>query len=164
MKKETRLDMIAASFTLIFGIAILILSTGIEVKAKNGDVGSAFLPVVIGWMMVVLSIIYGVSALLEGRRAGKAAVEVDEQEILKTDNKKIFLSFILMVSYAVLLKPIGFLISSILYLFLQINVMTDKPTAKQRIFFAVLSIIVSVLINYIFVNWFSMALPDGILG
>ena len=69
-----------------------------------------------------------------------------------------------MVSYAVLLKPIGFLISSILYLFLQINVMTDKPTAKQRIFFAVLSIIVSVLINYIFVNWFSMALPDGILG
>lgn len=42
MKKENRLDMIAASFTLIFGIAILILSTGIEVKAKNGDVGSAF--------------------------------------------------------------------------------------------------------------------------
>lgn len=108
MKKENRLDMIAASFTLIFGIAILILSTGIEVKAKNGDVGSAFLPVVIGWMMVVLSIIYGASALLEGRRAGKAAVEVDEQEILKPDNKKIFLSFILMVSYAVLLKPMDF--------------------------------------------------------
>ena len=58
MDKEQRLNFISALFTLIIGVVFLILSRGIEVKAKNGDVGSAFFPALVGGLMVILSVLY----------------------------------------------------------------------------------------------------------
>ena len=136
-------------------------------KAKNGDVGSAFLPIVVGGMLVVLSLIYLGSTLLEikqRKNRGEEAEEEQIEEILKPDNRKIALTFVLLAAYVLLLKPVGFVITSIVYLFLQMNVMSDEPTVKQRVVFAVLSVIVPVIVYYVFVNLFSMVLPAGILG
>mgnify|MGYP000962542430 FL=1 len=50
------------------------------------------------------------------------------------------------------------------YLLFQVNLMTDHPTKKQEAVFIALAIGVPIIVNLIFVNGFSMALPQGILG
>ena len=91
-------------------------------------------------------------------------LEKQEEMELKDNYKKVILSFIYLIVYAAMLKPLGFVISSICYLFFQINIMTEKPDKKQEIVFIVLAVCVPVIVNLIFVNVFSMALPQGILG
>ena len=162
MDKEQRLNFISALFTLIIGVVFLILSRGIEVKAKNGDVGSAFFPALVGGLITsIISVRKKQNVVLSNEEKG---LEKQEEMELKDNYKKVILSFIYLIVYAAMLKPLGFVISSICYLFFQINIMTEKPDKKQEIVFIVLAVCVPVIVNLIFVNVFSMALPQGILG
>lgn len=171
MDKEQRLNLISALFTMIIGIAFLFLSRGIEVKAKNGDVGSAFFPILVGVLMIILSAVYLITTIIALKKKqnivitdAKKSSQKEEVTKLKDDYKKVIWSFAFLIVYAALLKPLGFVIGSMCYLFFQVNLMTDHPTKKQEAVFIALAIGVPIIVNLIFVNGFSMALPQGILG
>lgn len=163
MGKKQRQDLIAASFTLILGMLELIFSMDIVVKAKNGDVGSAFMPRVVGSLMIILSLLYGYFTIRTIRKNRTAGATAEAEETEETENsKKVYLTFVLLVCYVVALKPIGFLLSSIIYLLLQMNVMAENPKLKDRIFFGIIAIVAPIFVNTLFVNVFSMMLPQGI--
>lgn len=74
-----------------------------------------------------------------------------------------YLTFVLLVVYVFTVKPIGYVISTAIYLFLQMYVLSCFE--KKRIWvFALIAIIVSPLLFYIFRAFFDVLLPAGILG
>jgi hypothetical protein len=68
-----------------------------------------------------------------------------------------------MALYALLITKVGFLITTTVYLFIQINILSPKQSRKH-LMFAIISVVASVVIYYIFVKVFNLMLPAGILG
>lgn len=78
----------------------------------------------------------------------------------------VILTFVCMFLYALALKPIGFIISSFVYLIVQIIVLTPKGKLTKNVIILalVIALITSVLVDWLFVTQFSVLLPPGILG
>ena len=74
-----------------------------------------------------------------------------------------WVSGILILVYVIAIYYIGFLIPSIIYMFLQILLYT---TTKKRnwILYTILSLAIPAIIYFGFRNYFHLMLPAGILG
>lgn len=164
-------DVTAASFTLIVGVLVLIFAQGIEVKAQNGDTGSAFFPIVVGSGLVILALVYLGMALVSLKKQAALGIAEEAQTALtdeeKQENKistfKLIASFAILVIYVALLSSVGFIITSIVYLFLQMLIMAEDRSKKQIIKIVIAAIVAPFIINFIFTNWFSLMLPQGLL-
>ena len=64
--------------------------------------------------------------------------------------------------YVALLKPLGFVISSVLYLELQMCIMVQKER-RRPLKFLIISIVSVVVIYFVFHNLLQLMLPNGIL-
>lgn len=68
-----------------------------------------------------------------------------------------------MLLYMIAFQPVGFVVSSIVYLFLQMLLLSDK-TNRKILLFAVIAIILPVAVDALFVYVIKMPLPVGIFG
>jgi len=80
----------------------------------------------------------------------------------KINSFKVILTLLAIFVYIFLLEKIGFIIATILYLFIQFNIFYKD--SKKIILYLGISIITSFLIYYAFLKYFSLMLPRGILG
>jgi len=80
----------------------------------------------------------------------------------KINSIKVILTLLAIFVYIFLLEKIGFIIATILYLFIQFNIFYKD--SKKIILYLAISIITSFLIYYTFQKYFSLMLPRGILG
>jgi len=135
----------------------LFTSTG-----RMGDPGPALLPRIISTLVISLSIILLFNTIVAIIRAGRSAAAEVEAQKSAVDKRAILLTFGLFVYYFFALHPLGYILCSIIYVFLQMLVLSGKPSIKQLILFAGLSVGVPVLVYYIFVNLFYLFLPRGI--
>lgn len=157
MVKKINTQNVAIFILLILSIILFVAAQDIETgaaMAKGGD----FMP------KVCSGIFMGLSALLLILNIIK---EKDNKEIEDKDSKSInvkgFLYTLgLLFIYILLLKPIGFIIMSIIYLFLQILLFSPKEKRNYMLFITI-SIVVPVAVNYLFINVFSLILPGGLL-
>ena len=70
-----------------------------------------------------------------------------------------------LIGYAALMKPVGFIITSIIYVFLQILILTPikKRSRKVMGIAAVMAVTFSTVLYYVFTKYFMVLLPPGIL-
>ena len=94
--------------------------------------------------------------------AKKDPAEAEKTEDTADDKKGMLLTILCMVGYAALFEPLGFIISSALYLFLQITVLSNQKNRKLPLF-AVISLVTSVFIYVVFVYLINMPLPMGLI-
>ena len=129
MTNKTR-DILCSIIVLAFGAAMIYFVKDVR-RVIRTDVGSAFVPTLIGWCIVVT----GASKLLYSIFTG-----------LKEESKKIVFdqdffggigTIILMVLYMLAFQPIGFIVSSAVYLFLQMLILSDKTNRRIFLFAAV---------------------------
>ena len=118
---------------------------------KN-DVGSAFFPKVISVAMIIFAVICLVQAL-----------RMEEKESKKTDSDKKggWLTVLLIAGYVVIFEPVGFIISTMIYLFLQILVLTPAEKRKWPVIIAI-SVIAPLAIYTLFVYVINTPLTKGI--
>ncbi|MCG8482940.1 MAG: tripartite tricarboxylate transporter TctB family protein [Clostridia bacterium] len=159
MTKEKK-DFFSGLFFLVFGIGMYIYSYSIPNPTQAG-VGAGFLPRMVGAIFVILSIALIVSTKIEMKRMTKeAAKEVKKNKI---DKRSVLLSIGALFIYVILLKSVGFILMSILYLFVVINLLS--PNEKRNLpLFIIISIVVPVGVYFLFVKGFDLMLPSGILG
>lgn len=140
----------------MFGIASKITNTGIT------SLGAGFMPILVSIFIVILSVIIIVGAVVNI----KANKEIKEEESQKTsvDIKGVAATIVLLACYMTLLKPIGFIIISIIYMFLQMYLLAHEITKKKLILYMLISTAAPFIVNYIFKEFFSLMLPSGILG
>lgn len=163
MQKDDKLNLITGGFMLLFGISLFVLAGQVESKHLSGDIGSGFLPTLISILIIFLSIILLVRTFWHLRKQ----VVVSNNEA-STDNelnyKAVALSFANLVLYVLLLKPVGFILSSVLFMAFQMALMSpEKSTAKRALIWGVSSAVVAVAVYFIFAFVFSMPLPAGLL-
>lgn len=155
MTNKTR-DILCSIIVLAFGAAMIYLVKDVK-RVIRSDVGSAFVPTLIGWCIVVT----GASKLLYSVFTG-----------LKSENKKIVFdqdffggigTIVLMVLYMIAFQPVGFVVASAVYLFLQMLLLSDN-TNRKVVLFAIVSVLLPLAVDALFVFVIKMPLPVGIFG
>lgn len=154
MKTGKISEVIFNMFLFLAGIVLLISAQSIEVGAAMGQ-GGDFLPKLCSVFWVIIS----------GLMLASSAFKYTAQSEEKGNIKGFLLTLVLLFLYVLLLKPIGFVITSSLYMFLQMLLFVpgELINKKRLILFAVISILLPVLVNLLFANVFSLILPAGIL-
>ena len=148
-------DIVIHMVLLIFGVGLWVSAQGIEVGAAMGQ-GGDFMPKLCATIWVLLSALLLVSSFIEKK---------SEKEKSEGSVKGFFATLVLLFVYILLLKPVGFVITSILYMFVQMLLFVPKEQLEKKriVSFAVISVILPILVNLLFVHVFSLILPAGIL-
>jgi len=155
--KEKYWDLCAGIFLFLFSIALFY--GGMTVKTLEvSTFGSGFFPKILAVMLAVTSV-----PIIIG---GAAKAKADDSGTAKSAPMRwqgVLMTFVLMAAYAGLISTVGFMITTAVYLFLQMNILAAKHN-RRLVLFAVVSVVSAVAINYTFVKVFNLMLPAGFLG
>ncbi len=148
-------DILVSVVFIILGAFILLQSIGVE-PLMNNDVGSGFFPKVVG---LVIMAIAGAKLVLSLKEEDDGVVE----KTTEGDMAGGWITVILIGLYVLAYQSVGFLVSTAIYLFLQILVLCPKEK-RNFLIFGLVSLITPVFIYTMFVYIINMPLPKGILG
>lgn len=142
----------------IVGVALFIAAQGIRTGAAMGQ-GGDFMPKLCSTVWLGLSGIMLVLGFCGGKKTSVKACQT------KTNIKGLLMTLALLFVYILLLNSVGFMIMSVIYLFLQILLFTPKEqrTKKTYIIIAVLSLVIPITVDILFANVFSLIMPAGLL-
>ena len=152
-------DLIVSIFYTIVSVAMLILASMLP-KSMVMAIGPDFMPTVIGILTLVLSVILLIHTIAKLRKGEEVTGEKDN-----SDYKRVVASLVLATIYVNILMPVGFIISTLLYLVLQITVLApdDKRTKKDLIKYAIITVVFTLVVYFLFRYGFKIILPQGIL-
>lgn len=148
-------DMLCSAIFLAFGCVMLVLSQRIRHLIPS-DLGSGFVPAFLSICILVTAGAKLALTLLNKKPA---------KPIAKGDSDLLggIGTVGLMLVYVVTFEPVGFLLSSMIYLFAQIMLMSNKDNRKP-VLFAAISVLLPLGIALLFAFAIKMPLPVGILG
>lgn len=140
---------------MIVGIALWLSAQQIEVGYVMGQ-GGDFMPKLCAGLWILISApLIMTSAMMPNNKDENAGIHV----------KGFLGTLILLIVYVFLLKPIGFVLTSIVYMFIQMMMFVPQELRSRNnyILFVVISVALPIIVNLVFVNVFSLILPTGIL-
>jgi len=134
---------------LFIGIALFISAQSIKAGATN-SLGGDFVPKLSTGLWVVVTALLFFTGL---KSSASESEQMNMMGLLKT--------FVLLLVYIALLKTLGFIVCSILYLGVQMYLFLPKElhSKKNYILLGVIAVIVPILTDIVFVNVFSLILP-----
>lgn len=153
MNNKTR-DIICSIIFLITGAFLFQQSLGI-VPIMEKDLGSGFMPKVIAVSLMITALLKLLLTFV------KKITNSDKKE--ETDNLGGLLTIGALLLYVLTFEVIGFILSTTIYLFLQITILSNEKNRKL-VLFAIISVGVSVAIYTLFVYVINRPLPVGMLG
>ena len=149
-------DLICGICGLIFSAVLFLLSVQIG-KKESTAIGADFLP------KIVAVILFAMFAIVTFRGVKQAKSQTDEKALTYRPNYTgVAIIFVAMIVYVSFLKSIGFIITSCIFLFLALCLMTKKEE-RNYIKFAVITIIAVLFIYFVFMEVFGIRIPKGIL-
>lgn len=159
-------DIVPAVAVILFGIAFY--AGSFQIQPTTSDVlGSRFFPQAAAILLVVLGIAQIVTAMRK-----KPEGQVSEASAAGASGEKagVNIPFLLTVAalfaYYVLIRLVGFTITSICYLLFESWVLMPEESRnnkKMKLIVVATSILVPLFLNYIFYYVFSIKLPQGSL-
>ena len=154
MKEKTR-DIISALALIAVSLFGFYLSKDIPEPFREYDIGAAFLPRLVLGLIAALAVLKIIVSLIENKTA--VLEPKDKSQFFKG-----FSTIILVGIYCFCYKPVGFLLDTLIYLFLQIVIVTPKE--KRKIWkILLIDIIATVVVYLIFTKGFSVKLPHGLI-
>lgn len=153
MTKKVKEILISVVFMLV-GIFIYLQAMNIKPLMKN-ELGSGYFPKVVAGTMIVLSIL---NIFLNLRKT-----HIEDESNTKSDLFGGLSTIALIGIYSFLYQKVGFLIGTSIYLFLQILILAPKEK-RNIMLFAIISVVFSVFVYYLFTRIINMPLPKGIFG
>ncbi|MGE4214328.1 MAG: tripartite tricarboxylate transporter TctB family protein [Anaerotignaceae bacterium] len=125
-----------------------------------------FMPRFWGACLLILSLILVLRGIKQRKEAVASGVDFKNgvslfQQI--ADNREVVLSFVYLGIYVVTMKGIGFLITTIAFLFGEILLLTPKKDRNYILTFVV-ALVFACAIDFVFVRFLNVLLPAGIFG
>lgn len=147
-------NIICSTFFLLFGTGMFF--EAIKIKPLMGrDLGSGFMPKLIAIAIIMAAVATLVMALKKQPDTNTKKSDMDAKGGL--------LTIACIAAYVVLYDTLGFLVSTFLYLFIQILILSNEKNRKLPLFF-VIALVTSVFVYTLFVYVIGMPLPMGILS
>ena len=169
IKLEKYEDWLVALFYLIITVVYAVQIPSIKITSIS-PIDSAFLPIILSAGMGILTVCQIYQAIKKQKKMAQAAAEnadadanaetVDAEDA--PDYGRAIMTLAASLLYVALLNPLGFVISSVVYLELQMCIMSPKDKRKP-VKFLIISIITVLVIYFIFHNLLRLMLPNGIL-
>jgi len=151
MSNKTR-DILCGIVFFTLGALIFSGARAISPIIEN-EVGSGFVPKFVAAVLMSLS---GLLIALALYRKDAATTKVGE------DIRGGMSTIMALAAYVLLFDKLGFLISTALYLFAQITILSDEKNRKLPLF-GVVSVVTPIIVYFLFVKGFGLMLPSGIL-
>lgn len=153
-------DIVVSVFFMVISTALIIMAKMLP-KSKVMEIGPDFMPTVIGVVALVLSAIL---LFLSVKNFKMHAAEIDASSIEACDYKRVLSSVILMLIYVFALRPVGFIISTLVFLFFQMAVLApdEERNKKDLIKLAIIDVIFTMVVFFLFRYGFKIVLPAGI--
>ena len=151
-----------------FGIAALLFSAfylmnAAQIKTRPkltpSYASAQIMPTLLGVILAVLSIV----CIIQGIRRMKAPDEAEETKKKgKGDLMAVVLTFAVIIGYILVMPTLGFILSTILYLFLQMLILA--PAEKRNyVLFAIVAVVFTALVFVAFRVGLQQLLPRGII-
>lgn len=164
-------DIIAGSALLAFAVAYVALSFGIPTFQGIGatPLTAQFVPQLWGTALIILSstlLVRGIRAYRKAKPTQPEAAKKPLPQAIRefaSRNREVILTFAVLFVYILLLDAVGFIIMSALFMFALMMVLSPKEKRKVLLP-AILSVVFSVGLDYVFVVLLRVLLPQGILG
>jgi putative tricarboxylic transport membrane protein len=154
METLKKREIAVGAFFLVLGLVFLFLTSAIP---RRQFIDAAFIPYVLAITMCILGV-------LQLREAFKLPNEEPDAAQDKADYRTVWKTLALVVAYAALLKPIGFPLMTIVYLFLQFVVLSPEDKKINYALYGLIAVVTSVSVYATFRYAFDMILPVGLLG
>ena len=145
------------------GVGMFVRSFGFQVSRIDSSGGPALFPRIV---IIILLLFIAIRIIMVSKSKEELGKKFHFLEIFQ-GSRLIFL--LMFLGYAVLMKPLGFVISSSLFLIIAVTFLYKKQygeritVKKGLILYPVILISVAVL-YYIFVNKLNVLLPGGIIN
>ncbi len=153
-------DIVVSVFFMVVSTALIIMAKMLP-KSKVMEIGPDFMPIVIGVITLALS-----SALLflSVKNFKMHAAEAEAEGADVCDYKRVLSSIILVLIYVFTMQPVGFILTTLVFLLLQMIVLSpdDQRTKKDIIKLAVIDVIFTLVVFFLFRYGFKIVLPAGI--
>ena len=154
-------DIVVGIFFAVLGAAMILLAKMLP-KSKVMEIGPEFMPTVIGMVILVLAL----ALLFLAVKNFKMHVQELEASNYKdtSDYKRVVLSILLVLVYVLTMKPVGFIITTLVYLFLQMYVLApeENRTKKDVITLLIIDVVFTFIVFFLFRYGFKIVLPAGI--
>lgn len=151
---------------VLFGIAVIVISSQIQTVVTSIAIGPDFMPRLIGVIFVILGLALVPEALKKQKAAAaEAAVPSEPHQLTYREMMQKYMHFIiwgLALIYALLMKSLGFLVDSILFMFVSMFLLTIREKKRNWIAIILVSIIVPTAVYIIFRQKFYLMLPIGL--
>lgn len=155
MDSYKRNELLAGLAMFGAGVAYLVLTLNLP---RRGLIDAAFVPLLLAIALCLL----GALQLWAWRKLpDKSAEPAEKTESI--DYPTVFKSLALVLLFTALLETVGFVIVTVLYLYAQFIVLTPAEQKVKHLQYALIAVISSVLIFYIFRHGFDLLLPVGLL-
>lgn len=154
-------DLAAGIFFLVLSVVLFAAANALP-PSLMGGLGSDFMPKILAIVTCILSF-FQIRAGFRTMRAYQPEQEAEED---KPEYLRVLATIAAFTVYVFVLSSVGFVISSIVYLFVQILILTpkEKRIPKGIALYAVLSVVFCAVVYVIFRFGLNVMLPAGILG
>ena len=150
-------NLLTSVLFLAFGVFMFIQSQGVKHKIAS-DVGSGYVPAFIAGCMIIVSVAKLIITLTRH--------DPDDNKVVKDDKSSTkggVVTVLIMLVYMLIFEPVGFIVSSIVFLFALMNWFANKGNRNIPLF-AVISVVMPVAVSALFNFVIKMPLPKGIIG
>lgn len=153
-------DIVVGVFFMALSAIMMVMAKMLP-KSKVMEIGPDFMPMVIGALTFILAAIL---TFLNVKNMKMRAAEIDASKIDDCDYKRVLLSALLVLIYVFILQPVGFIVSTLVFLPLQMLVLSpdDQRGGKQIIQLLIIDVIFTMVVFFLFRYGFKIVLPAGI--
>lgn len=168
--KSGRNDLLTGIIFCLFSGAYFFMATRIAVpdSLKASLLDASSIPKLWGGMMFILGVIILIRGVLKMNSAKKEGYTPDNSNMMAKFKKSVWEArsaiamFVILALYIACLQSVGFLVSTIAFLFLEFFVLTRKEERKLWVI-VLMALVFGVAIYSLFKYGFNMPLPRGIV-
>ena len=157
-------DLILGVVMLLFSGFYLYFAQQIKTRPKltPSYASAQIVPVLLGTLLAVLSVIMIVQSVLKLRKAGAVSSHEDTPASDKSGMISVALTFAVMIIYTLVLPVLGFCLSTFVYLLLQILILAPKEKRNIKLF-VLISVVFTAVVFVVFRIGLQQLLPRGII-
>ena len=153
-------DIVVSIFFMVLS-AVMIYAATLLPKSTVMEIGPDFMPTVVGVVTFILSTAL-LTISLKGLKSRVAEAEANPPA--ECDYKRMLISLVLILIYVFALKPLGFIVTTLIYLPIQMYVLADAEHRgkKDIIMLLIIDVVFTFAVFFLFRYGFKIVLPQGI--
>ena len=149
-------NLLTSVIFLAFGVFMLVQARAVPHKITS-DVGSGYVP---AFIAICILVVAGAKLIITLVRKSP---DDDKKETSDSSMTGGIVTVGIMLVYMLAFEPVGFVLSSAVFLFAMMNWFANNENRKP-VLFAIISVVLPVVVDALFVFVIKMPLPKGLIG